>query len=42
MEKPQFPKADTAFSGILIGGPALLDGSLKKFLLTSASMCSQS
>jgi len=24
-EKPQFPKADTAFSGILIGGPALLD-----------------
>jgi mannose-1-phosphate guanylyltransferase len=25
VEKPQFPKADTAFSGILIGGPALLD-----------------
>ena len=24
VEKPQFPKADTAFSGILIGGPALL------------------
>jgi mannose-1-phosphate guanylyltransferase len=25
VEKPQFPKADTAFSGILICGPALLD-----------------
>lgn len=25
VEKPQFPKSDTAFSGILIGGPALLD-----------------
>jgi NDP-sugar pyrophosphorylase family protein len=24
MEKPQFPKSDQAFSGILIGGPALL------------------
>jgi mannose-1-phosphate guanylyltransferase len=24
-EKPQFPKANTAFSGILIGGPALLE-----------------
>lgn len=24
-EKPPLPKADTAFSGILIGGPALLD-----------------
>jgi mannose-1-phosphate guanylyltransferase len=25
VEKPQFPKSDEAFSGILIGGPALLD-----------------
>jgi mannose-1-phosphate guanylyltransferase len=25
VEKPRFPKANTAFSGILIGGPALLD-----------------
>jgi mannose-1-phosphate guanylyltransferase len=24
-EKPKFPKSDTAFSGVLIGGPALLD-----------------
>ncbi len=42
VEKPQLPKADTAFSGILIGGPALLDRIPKKFLLTSASMYSQS
>ena len=41
IEKPQFPKADTAFSGILIGGPALLDCVPRKFLLTSASMYSQ-
>ena len=25
MEKPKLPKLDTAFSGVLIGGPALLD-----------------
>jgi mannose-1-phosphate guanylyltransferase len=25
VEKPQYPKTDKAFSGILIGGPALLD-----------------
>ena len=24
-EKPEFPKSDTAFSGVLIGGPALID-----------------
>ncbi len=30
VEKPQFPRADTAFSGILIGGPALLDRIPKK------------
>jgi mannose-1-phosphate guanylyltransferase len=24
-EKPEFPKSDTAFSGVLVGGPALLD-----------------
>ena len=24
-EKPEFPRADTAFSGVLVGGPALLD-----------------
>ena len=25
IEKPEFPKSDTAFSGVLVGGPALLD-----------------
>jgi mannose-1-phosphate guanylyltransferase len=25
-EKPKFPKSDIAFSGVLVGGPALLDG----------------
>jgi mannose-1-phosphate guanylyltransferase len=25
VEKPHFPKADTAFSGVLLGGPALLN-----------------
>lgn len=24
-EKPEFPRSDTAFSGVLVGGPALLD-----------------
>ena len=24
-EKPEYPKSDTAFSGVLVGGPALLD-----------------
>jgi mannose-1-phosphate guanylyltransferase len=24
-EKPEFPKSDTAFSGVLVGGPALID-----------------
>jgi len=30
VEKPQFPKSDTAFSGILIGGPTMLDRIPKK------------
>ena len=38
-EKPTVPKSDIAFSGVLIGGPALLNRIPSELLQTSVSMC---